>query len=156
MPAYKKLYQFLEAGNLTDEEVISTKISDIEQSLPKELLIRCFRYCRPDFFIDDFNSIINHPNLELLSRHYCQSISKNSTVNTLTVQLIPESFEAFSKDFSKIVLTCGSLQTTALLLRSRNLALKSDYPVLGKYLTEHIEGYIGYVSIRNKREKNLL
>lgn len=155
MPAYKKLYQFLEAGNLTDKEVISNKIPDIEQYLPKEFLLRCFRYCRPDFFINVFNSIINHPNLEILSGHYCQSVSKNLTTNTLSVQLIPGSFRTFSKEFNKIVLTCGSLQTTALLMRSRELAPKSDYPALGKYLSEHIEGYIGSVTIRNKLEKNI-
>ena len=154
IPAYKKLYQFLEAGNLSDLEIISTKIPDIEQSLPKELLIRCFRYCRPDFFLDVFNSIINHPNLEILSEHYCQSVSKNSTSDTLSVELIHGSFKTFSKEFNKIVLTCGSIQTTALLMRSINIAPKSDYPALGKYLSEHIEGYIGSVTIKNKPEKN--
>jgi hypothetical protein len=155
IPVYKKLYQFLEAGNLRDTEIISTKIPDIEHSLPKEFLLRCFRYCRPDFFIDVFNSIINHSNLEILSKHYCQSVSQNLTTNTLSVQLIPESFKTFSREFNKIVLTCGSLQTTALLMRSRDLAPKSDYPALGKYLSEHVEGYIGTVTIKNKLEKNI-
>lgn len=155
IPVYKKLYQFLGAGNLSDTEVISTKIPDIEHSLPKEFLLRCFRYCRPDFFVDIFDSIINHSNLEILSEHYCQSVSQNLTTNTLSVQLIQGSFETFSREFDKVVLACGSLQTTALLMRSRDLVPKSDYPALGKYLSEHIEGYIGSVTIRNKLEKNI-
>lgn len=155
MPVYKKLYQFLEAGNLTDKEVISAKIPDIEHSLPKEFSLRCFRFCRPDFFIDVFDSIINHSNLELLTEHYCQYVSQNLTTNTLSVQLIPGSFKTFSREFNKVVLTCGSLQTTALLMRSRDLVPKSDYPTLGKYLSEHVEGYIGSVTIRNKLEKNI-
>lgn len=39
-------------------------------------------------------------------------------------------------------------------MRSINIAPKSDYPALGKYLSEHIEGYIGSVTIKNKPEKN--
>jgi hypothetical protein len=58
-----------------------------------------------------------------------------------------------SREFDKIVITGGTLQSTALLMRSRNVLPESSTKTLGNYLTEHIEGFIGTISVKRKVEK---
>lgn len=150
---YKNLYKFVGAGDFDDNEAISKYLHSSLKNLPKNFYFRSFRYCKSNFFSDLFADINRHTNLKVLSDHYCESICRDKLSNLLSVNLIKSDSQTTTIQFDKIVITAGTLQSTALLLRSHEVTPKSSYPALGRYLTEHIEGYIGYVTVKSKCEK---
>ena len=140
---YAKLYNLLGAGDLTDNEFLAKYFAKEINQLPEDFEMRLFRFCEPDFFVNLFDKIKDKPNLELLSGHLCKSIDKSDFENKLQLQLLPMSQKVKTRSFDSVVITCGTLQTTALLQRSYNLMGTDTFEILGKYLMEHIEGYIG-------------
>ena len=150
---YKNVYKFLKVGELSDDELADKFFNNEIESLPDDFILRIFRFCKPDTFINLYHSFKNHPNLEILIDHFCYNINKNNLDGNLFLELIPNNSDSILRNFDKIVLTCGTLQTTALLERSAEIYKKINNSVLGKYLTEHIEGYIGTITIRNSKEK---
>jgi hypothetical protein len=152
---YKKLYKFLNVGELSDSEILNKYFSNESRKIPSGLTLRIFRFCKADSFISLYNSIKSHPNLEILDNHFCNKINHSATDNILSLELIHESSKSILRNFDKIAIACGTLQSTALLERSKEVFKKSENLVLGKYLTEHIEGYIGTVKVKNSNEKSL-
>ena len=152
---YKKLYGFLNVGEFSDSEMVDKYFNNESRKLPSDFMLRIFRFCKTDSFISLYNSIKNHPNLEILDNHFCNKINNNTLDNILSLELIPESSKSILRNFDKIAIACGTLQTTALLERSKEVLKKSDNLVLGKYLTEHLEGYVGTVIVRKSNEKSL-
>lgn len=135
--------------------MVDKYFSNESRKIPNDFMLRIFRFCKADIFISLFNSIKNHPNLEILDNHFCNKINNNSIDNILSLNLIPEGSKSIVRNFDKIVIACGTLQTTALLERSKGDFNKSDNLVLGKYLMEHLEGYIGSVVVKKSDEKSL-
>jgi hypothetical protein len=150
---YKELYKFLKVGELSDSEVADKFFGYETESLPNDLMLRIFRFCKPDIFMSLYLSLKNHPNLEILTDCFCYKIKKNTLNNNSFLELIPKNTDSILRNFDKIVITCGTLQTTALLERSSEIYNKQDDSVLGRYLTEHIEGYIGVVKVKTFSEK---
>ena len=139
----KYAIDLLGAGDLTDNEFLAKYFAKEINQLPEDFEMRLFRFCEPDFFVNLFDKIKDKPNLELLSGHLCKSIDKSDFENKLQLQLLPMSQKVKTRSFDSVVITCGTLQTTALLQRSYNLMGTDTFEILGKYLMEHIEGYIG-------------
>ena len=152
---YKELYRFLNIGEFSDSEMVDKYLSNESKKLPSDFMLRIFRFCKKDFFTNLYNSIKNNPNLETLSNHFCNKISSNTLDNILSLELIPKGSNAILRNFDKIAITCGTLQTTALLQRSKEVYEQSGNSVLGKYLAEHLEGYIGTVIVKKSDEKSL-
>ena len=152
---YKKLYKFLNVGELSDSEIEDRYFNDESSKIPSDLMLRIFRFCKTDSFIRLYNSIKNHPNLEILDNHFCNKINNNAMNSILSLELIHESSKSILRNFNKIAIACGTLQSTVLLERSKEVFKKSENLVLGKYLTEHLEGYIGTVIVKKSNEKSL-
>lgn len=152
---YKKVYNLLNAGDLTDHEVIDQYFGNEKKILPKEFELRTFRFCDPRFFINLFKDISNHENLEILTDHYCNRIFRHATSGELSIQLTPRSLNPISREFDKVIIACGALQSTALLQRSPILISKNMSSALGRNLMEHCEGFIGNLTVKNTFEKNL-
>jgi len=152
---YKKLYGFLNVGEFSDSEMVYKYFNNESRKLPSDFMLRTFRFCKPDSFISLYNSIKNHLNLEIFDNCFCNKINNNTLDNILSLELIPENSKSILRNFDKIAIACGTLQTTALLERSKEILKKSDNLVLGKYLTEHLEGYVGTVTVKKSNEKSL-
>ena len=152
---YKELYRFLNVGEFSDSEMVDKYFNNESKKIPSELTLRIFRFCKADSFISLYNSIKNHPNLEILDNHFCNKINNSAIDDVLSLELMPESSKLILRNFDKIAITCGTLQSTALLERSKEVFKKSENLVLGKYLIEHLEGYIGTVKVKNSNEKSL-
>jgi hypothetical protein len=152
---YKKLYKFLNVGELSDSEILDKYFNNESRKIPSDFMLRIFRFCKADSFISLYDSIKNHPNLEILDNHFCNKINTSAMDNILSLELTPEGSKSILRNFDKIAITCGTLQSTALLQRSKEVFKKSENLVLGKYLTEHLEGYIGTVKVKNSNEKSL-
>lgn len=152
---YKELYRFLNVGEFSDSEMVDKYFSDESRKIPIEFMLRIYRFCKTDFFTNLYDLIKDHPNLETLNNHFCNKINSNTLDTVLSLELIPEGSNAILRNFDKIAITCGPLQTTALLQRSKEILEQSNNLVLGKYLIEHLEGYIGTVIVKKSDEKSL-
>ena len=152
---YKKLYRFLNVGDFSDSEMVDKYFNNESRKIPSDFILRIFRFCKTDSFISLYNSIKNHPNLEILDNYFCNKINNNTLDDILSLELLNESSKSILRNFDKIAITCGTLQTTALLERSKEVLTKADNLVLGKYLTEHLEGYVGTVIVKESNEKSL-
>ena len=150
---YISLYRFLNAGAKSDSEIIDELKNKLGYSLPSNFALRSFRYCEPSTFLNLFELITNDQSLELLERHFAHSVSFDKEKKTPCVLLLDEDGNTSSREFDKIVIACGTLQSTALLMRSSNILPESSTKTLGAYLMEHIEGYIGTISAKRKSEK---
>ena len=91
-----------------------------------------------------------------LLNYFCNKINNSAIDNILSLELIPESSKPILRNFDKIAITWGTLQSTALLERSKEVFKKSENLILGKYLTEHLEGYIGTVKVKKSNENPIL
>jgi hypothetical protein len=153
---YKKLYKFLNVGEFSDSEIIDKFFKYESLMMPDNLKLRIFRFCKTDAFVSLYNSFKDHPNLEILTNYFCHKIQRDIVNKTLSLELIPENSNSIFREFDKIIIACGTLQTTALLERSTEIFNKIDNLVLGKYLIEHLEGYIGTVTVKKSDEKSIL
>jgi hypothetical protein len=146
---YQTLYKFLNVGELDDQEVIDEFFAYESNNLPSELKLRSFRFCKPNFFMNLFEEIKNHINLEVLTGHFCIKAIQDSE-HKLRIELLTKNFDITSRYFDKIVIACGTLQTTALIQRSVELIQPRSENFLGNYLMEHLEGYVGTLKIKRK------
>jgi hypothetical protein len=149
---YSEVYKFLGLGSLTDKEIINRFFLNEAKNLPKDLFLRSFRYCKPDFFVELFESYKTDPNLTLITEHFCTEIQTESKSNKFSVNLISSSEENKRISVDKVVITCGALQTVALLQRSKRLLQQDCQKLLGVGLMEHAEGYIGNIVVKNRNE----
>lgn len=149
---YSKVYNYLGLGSLTDKEIISRFFPNEANNLPKDLFLRSFRYCKPGFFVELFESYKADPNLTLITEHFCTEIKTGFKSNQFSVDLISSSGEHKRIDANKVVITCGALQTVALLQRSKQLLQKDCQKLLGVGLMEHAEGYVGNIVVKHKNE----
>ena len=152
---YLKLYKILNAGEVTDKDIISSYFAEERKKLPEEYDLRSYRFCQPNFFTELFKKIKSNQKLEILTGHFCIKIYKESESNDIYTELLPKNFAPIIRQFNKVVIACGALQTTALLQRSSDLLPDSASSVLGNFLMEHREGYIGNLVASKKTEKDL-
>lgn len=150
---YAKLYNLLEAGDFSDKKFLLKYFPDESNQLPQSLEMRLFRFCQTDFFIKLFKSMQDHPNLEVLDGHLCKNISKSESGTELILELVPKNWNLKIQSFDSVVISCGTLQSTALIQRSESLVTQGFSNVLGKYLMEHLEGYVGKAWVFRKKER---
>lgn len=151
---YQTLYKFLKVGVLDDQQVIDEFFSLESKYLPNELKLRSFRFCKPNFFSNLFEEMKNHQNLKVLTGNFCIKATQNSK-HKLEIELLTKNFEITSKQFDKVAIACGTLQTTGLIQRSIKSFQPNSENVLGKYLMEHLEGYVGTIKIKKKQVKRV-
>jgi hypothetical protein len=154
-PHYKKVYEFLNVSEFDDAEVINNYFQNVSQKLPHEFFLRSFRFCKVDYFIDLFDKIKDNSKLEFLGEHFCRKIHKLPMSKSLSIELISKDSQITWREFHKVVIACGTLQTTALLMHSLGSLPDLNKDVLGKYLMEHREGFIGTMIARKSHEKTL-
>jgi hypothetical protein len=149
---YKELYKTLKAGEMSDQELINRFFANEIKYLPEDFYLRSFRYCETDFFIKLFHEIKHHKQFILLEDHFCQEI-QNNIDGTLNIKVALTDGTIISENFGKVIIAGGTLQSTALLQRSKRILPKSSQKTIGKYLMEHIEGYVGTIIVKNGIEK---
>ena len=152
---YLKLYKLLNIGEVTDDDILNKFWEKEPFLLPKELKLRSFRFCKSDYFIKLFQQIRNHNNLEILLGTFAIKVNYLKANNSTSIELLHRNFSISSREFSRVVITCGSLQSAAILLRSKQLINSNSATCLGKNLMEHCEGYIGSIKIKDPAEKEI-
>ena len=147
---YAELYRFLEVGSLNDQEIIEKYFQSESLRLYPELKLRSFRFCDPDFFIKLFREILNNKRLRVIDGHFCIKASKQQNKSQLKLELLKKNFETTSYEFDKIVFASGTFQSTALVQRSVDPLKVRSNGLIGSNLMEHLEGYIGQITISRK------
>jgi hypothetical protein len=68
---------------------------------------------------------------------------------------MPRNLNSIRREFDKVIIACGTLQSTALIQRSPMLITKNSSFALGRNLMDHCEGFIGNLTVKNTFEKDL-
>ena len=147
---YGELYRFLNAENLTDDEIIEKYFLNASQELYPELKLRSFRFCDPKFFIKLFEEISLNKRLQILAGHFCVKAIKDEQESRVSLELLKKNFETTVLEFDKVIIAGGTFQSTALLQRTLHTTSAQNRGNIGNCLMEHLEGYVGYVTISRK------
>lgn len=152
---YGELYRFLNTEYLTDDKIIEKYFLNESQELYPELKLRSFRFCDPGFFIKLFKEISVNKRLQILVGHFCVKAIKDEQESRVSLELLKNNFETTVLEFDKVIIAGGTFQSTALLQRTLHTTSAQNRENIGNCLMEHLEGYIGYVTISRKNSLKL-
>jgi hypothetical protein len=152
---YAELYKFLEVGNLNDQEIIEKYFAHESSKLFPELRLRSFRFCDPEFFIKLFKEISVSKSLQILVGHFCVKAFKDEYESRVSLELLKKNFETTILEFDKVIIAGGTFQSTALLQRTLQATAAQNRNQIGNCLMEHLEGYVGKVTISRKNSLRL-
>ena len=152
---YIELYRFLNAGYLTDHEIIEKYFLEESLELYPEFQLRSFRFCDPEFFIKLFKEISFNKKMQVLVGHFCVKAIKNEKESQVSLELLKKNFETTVLEFDKVIIAGGTFQSTALLQRTLHTTSAQNRENIGNCLMEHLEGYVGYVTISRKNSLKL-
>ena len=150
-PFYEIIAGFLEA-QFTSDHGIEQSLTETESKLKdRRLAIRYYQYIDPFFFLSLFHKIRGHENLEFLGNTFVAELNPIS-VDVVSVNTIDSNGILSTTEAKNVYVTSGALQSTGLVLRSKSALFGSRSLPIGKYLMEHIEGFVGtlVISTRDK------
>lgn len=152
---YIELYRFLNSGDLHDQDIIEKYFERESLELYPEFKLRSFRFCDPEFFIKLFNKISVDGRLQVLVGHFCIKAIKNNQESLVRLELLKKNFETTILEFDKVIIAGGTFQSTALVQRSLEDLPIQNKQNIGNYLMEHLEGYVGNVTVSRKKNYKL-
>ena len=148
---FKQVYKLLLNDERLDAEFIQnekTLSKFINQILPP-FDLRLFRYSYLQTFNELLEKLFLEPKFKLRTRLICKEIVKNNSgdYTLLLNNDLGNSIEIIAR---RVIIAGGTLQSTALLLRSEKLNIPARKECLGKYLMEHFDGFVGELIVRKK------
>jgi hypothetical protein len=152
---YRRCYQSLLHTSTMDEEFIE-EYFPLSKSLPEDLRIRPIRYIDPKIFTKLLQNDLKNPNLVVLTEHLCVEISENELTGC-PILILQNNFGTDIKIMPRdVVIAGGTLQSTKLVIDSPKIMENLSKKVVGNYLMEHLEDYVGTLSISEKNLKYLV
>ncbi len=153
---FRQVYKYmLNDSSLDDEFIDSTEeLKLIKSELPAELELRLFRFSNLEVFQETLKLLESFSNFYFLTGTFCSEILPSSK-RGYDLKILNHLGESYLLNSEKIIIAAGTLQSTALLLRSKKLNLSSNNRKLGYYLMEHFDGYIAQLTISRKDKKLL-
>lgn len=151
-PYFKMVFDLLFGSPLLDEEFIdtNTELAKIKSNLQNSITLRLFRFSNLSVFqqllieSQSYSHFRIRPNL--LGIELFQNYDKLYTLKCIDKEGNVTNF--ISK---KVFIAGGTLQSTALLMRSTNLKIPAKDNYLGHYLMEHFDGFVGRIIIKNRK-----
>ena len=139
---YKTVSQELTGIALSDDEYLDNFMSHLKKVLHPDLALRLFRFAEEFSFVDRLAKFRENLNFTLITDCRVDSISPvrnfdgakyvcNLTSNSGVTEI----------HATEIVICAGTLQSTKLILNSKNLIGVNDKKIVGQNLMEHLEGY---------------
>ena len=153
---FKKVFELTLNTDTLDEEFVESnpKLSKISSELPESLKLRIFRFSNLRVFEKLLEESKTKDNFTLKTNLLCITVAK--TFNAIyELKCINESRIQSDIQSKVVIIAGGTLQSTALLLRSTSLEIPARESVLGHYLMEHFDGFVGYLVVRRKDRKLL-
>jgi hypothetical protein len=153
---FKKLYSLLLNDDELDIDFIKNEqvVSEFQRILPSTFALRIFRFSNLEIFAQLLNALLLKQEFQILTRSFCTEIINNDS-GTYTLLIKNELGTCTEIVAKRVIIAGGTLQSTALLLRSEKLTIPSREKVLGNYLMEHFDGFIGDLLVR-KQDTDLL
>lgn len=155
---FRKVFELIISSGHLDQEFINQNeiLRKISSDLPKTLQMRIFRFCDLEFFSNMIMDLLENPNFTLVTNSTCQEIIPYNEQYYVLKILNSESKETIAKiNTRKIIVAGGTLQSTALIMRSKNLNIPSKEKFLGKNLMEHFDGFVGSIVVKRKNNQVL-
>jgi hypothetical protein len=155
---YSEVAQDFGHPQLSENDFISEKLPSLQNTINSNLDIRIFRFTDKEIFIKMFGKLRSHSNLELKLNTFCHSIEKKEQTDAnskLQINYYNNLNDMKNELFDKIIIAAGTLQSTAIFLRSKKLHNQNNLRFAGRYLIDHSEGYIGEITVR-RNGTNLL
>ena len=148
---FKQLYKLLLNDERLDAEFMQSEKTLLEftnQILPP-FDLRLFRYSHLQTFNKLLEKLFLEPKFKLRTRLICKELVQNNS-GDYTLFLNDELGGSIKIVARRVVIAGGTLQSTALLLRSEKLNIPARKEYLGKYLMEHFDGFVGELVVRKK------
>lgn len=150
------LFKLLDGEGLRDKDYIDKYCKHIVQVLPERLHLNLFRFCDEDFFTSLLEKLETNVHFKLVTNTRVMKLepsdAANSTQSSVRLVLFEENSDSVrTETYSDAVLTGGCLQSTFLSMNSDDLLRRLPAPFLvGKFLMEHFDGYVGTLRIKSK------
>ncbi len=158
---YKRISRELSGFDYSDDEYLNLFMSDLRNELHPDLDLRLFRFAEDYSFRDKLRELQKIQNFTLITECRVDSISpiKNSNHARYTCHLSSKN-ELKELHATNVIICAGALQSTKIILKSKNLNGVTKKKNLGHGLMEHIEGFVGTIKIPkshyNLKDKFLL
>lgn len=152
---YRKCYEILLRTSLLDEEFIDKNFQH-SILLPKELRLNPIRYTDPKVFNKLLQKDLKNPNLIVMTDRVCLEISEDGETGSPVVKLQDILKKEVNITPRDVVVAAGTLQSTKLVLNSPKIMQNLSKDIVGHYLMEHLEDYVGTLTIYEKNIKTLL
>jgi hypothetical protein len=127
--------------------------------MPANLGLNLFRFCDESFFSSLLAKLESSEKFTLVIDTFVVEIRQRDTSDENRINLIlvkagsPDLEESVHSD---VVLTGGCLQSTSLAMKSIDITSRLPAPdLIGKFLMEHFDGFVGTLRIRQKNVKTL-
>lgn len=149
---YRAVYSKLIGSDLLDVEYITENFKN-SLNIPDGMDIRPIRYTDPHELRNLFLSYLNHPNLRFFGDTLVTKIDK-ARDSILPIVSVRNTFGVTEQILvKKVIVAGGALQSTKLFLNSPSIHNEHNSLYAGRFLMEHLDGYIGDIQVRkgNKR-----
>jgi hypothetical protein len=159
--ANEKLFKYLDASGLRDHEFLDSYLSKVGGELAHLVSLNLYRFCDENFFTNLLEELESNDDFRIftgtLVTEICLPKESEFDKNRIELLFLTEDSENVRSVFhSDVVLTGGCLQSTALALKSKDIIHAHPAPeIIGKFLMEHFDGYIGTVRIKKENQQLL-
>jgi len=159
--ANEKLFSLLDTSGFRDDQFLDSCLGEVGEELGRLFTLNLYRFCEENFFINLLTELNATNGFKLATGTLVSEIrlpdkSKFDANNVELVVLEEKSDFPTSVFHSNVVLTGGCMQSTALVLKSRDIMDHHPSPKnIGKFLMEHFDGYVGTVRIKKKNHQIL-
>ena len=157
---YRKVARKLNADFVSDQEMLDANVALRAKFLEDGLDLRFFQFIEQNAFIRLYKNMKNNSNFEFIGDHYVDVFrfvdSKANIGSYVDLECLNEEGETRILSAETVYIACGAMQSTALFLRSQRLMPNRLDNVAGKFLMEHIEGYVGILKFHKKSKGELL
>ncbi len=155
---FRKVFQKITSNGQLDREFIEKNedLNRISRKLPKSLQLRIFRFSNLNAFSNILKDLVKNPNFTLVINTTCLEICPDQDYAYILKLNNSRSTNGFTTIKSrKVIVAGGTLQSTALILRSKELKIPAREKLLGKNLMEHFDGYVGSLVVKRRNNQVL-
>ena len=146
-----EVFQYFTGSQMRDSEISEQYISEVGLELPSTFSVRVYRSFPVENMLRLKEEVINSPNIRVLLNTYCEYIGlfvNDNGLESNSLKLVDASGQSSELYARKVVVTAGALQSVALLERSISIVSSESREVVGRYLMEHLEGFVGYLDFK--------
>lgn len=154
---YMKIINELTGEALTDEKFIQQNYAHQQKIVNSEgLELRLFRFADNYSFRDKYNTLKQSSNfVTSTSSRVDEIVSTQSGNHEDLSYILTKKSGRYQIKADQIIVTAGSIQSTKLILNSKDLCTPQQVNVVGTGLMEHMEGFIGVMKVPKSNEERL-